>query len=97
MEVDDSSLGDATDPFIRGQKVDAVSNLGDPKSPNGNNPDWDPHFLQDIHGVILISAESYKNAELKKLEILLLFELALKVVTALTGNVRPGAEAGHEQ
>ncbi|PPQ68900.1 hypothetical protein CVT26_001837 [Gymnopilus dilepis] len=102
LGIDDSSLaplGDE-DPFKTGQQVDAVTNLGDPKKSDGK-PDWDSHFLEDIHGLILISGESHLSVEKKELEIELLFgvhtlEASIKKIIAIRGDVRPGAESGHE-
>jgi len=103
LGIDDSSLAflGAADPFIIGQKQDAINNLGDPRQSNGTTPDWDPAFLQDIHGVILISGESHSTIEKKKAEIDRIFRVdtpsaAIKVIITLRGDVRPGAESGHE-
>ena len=99
MGIDDSSLADTgpTDPFIIGQQQDALNTLGDPKSADGKTPDWDPHFLQDIHGVILISGDSHVTTDKKKAEIDLIFNTSIKEIIAIRGDVRPGAEDGHEQ
>ena len=99
MGIDDSSLaanGDK-DPFIVGQEQDALNNLGDPKSADGKTPDWDPRFLQDLHGVILISGDSHGTTNIKKIEIDLIFRFAFKEIAVIRGDVRPGAESGHEQ
>jgi len=103
LGVDDSTLAGTEgveDPFIIGQKVDATLNLGDPKKADGN-PDWDSHFLEDIHGVILISGESHDSIGKKKSEIEQIFGVghafaSIKEIITLQGDVRPGAEAGHE-
>ena len=79
-----------------GQEKDAVTNLGDPKKSDGN-PDWDQHFLQDLHGLILISGESHSTIEKKKAEIDLIFGASIKEIITIRGDVRPGAESGHEQ
>lgn len=99
MGIDDSSLADngATDPFIKGQQADALENLGDPTSADGKTPDWDPHFLQDLHGVILISGDTHGTTDIKKAEIDLIFNSSIKEIITLRGDVRPGAEDGHEQ
>jgi len=101
LGIDDSTLvaGDS-DPFKVGQKADAT-NLGDPKKADGN-PDWDPAFLQEIHGVILIAGNSHLNVNKKKLEIETLFGVntplaSIKEVTSIIGDVRPGDQHGHEQ
>jgi hypothetical protein len=99
MGIDDSSLAanGAADPFIIGQEQDALTNLGDPKSADGKTPDWDPRFLQDLHGVILISGDSHETTDKKKAEIDLIFNSSIKEIITIRGDVRPGAEDGHEQ
>ena len=99
MGIDDSSLATTgtTDPFITGQQQDALTNLGDPKSADGKTPAWDPHFLQDIHGVILISGDSHGTTDKKKAEIEAIFGSSIKEIITIRGDVRPGAEDGHEQ
>ncbi|KAF8952262.1 peroxidase TAP [Flammula alnicola] len=102
LGIDDSSLaanGDQ-DPFKIGQKQDAITNLGDPKKSDGT-PDWDAHFLQDLHGLILISGESHASIQKKKLEIELVFGVntpypSIKEIISIQGDVRPGDESGHE-
>jgi len=101
LGVDDSTLGGAEDPFVIGQKVDATTNLGDPKKADGN-PDWDSHFLQEIHGVILISGESHETLRKKKDEIDHIFGVhslhaSIKEIVTLQGDVRPGDQSAHEQ
>jgi len=98
LGIDDSSLATTgkTDPFIIGQEQDALTNLGDPKSADGKTPDWNPHFLKDLHGVILISGESHESTENKKREIDLIFSSSIKEIITIRGDVRPGAQDGHE-
>ena len=108
MGIDDASLATTPttttptgtviiDPFIKGQKQDALDTLNDPKSADGKTPDWDPHFLQDIHGVILISGDSHGTTDKKKAEIDRIFGHSIKEIITIRGDVRPGAEDGHEQ
>ena len=97
MGIDDSSLGGSTDPFMIGQERDALASLGDPLSADGKTPDWDPHFLRDIHGVILISGDSHGTTDKKKAEIDQIFGSSIKEIITIRGDVRPGAEDGHEQ
>jgi hypothetical protein len=99
MGIDDSSLATTgtEDPFITGQEQDALNNLGDPKSADGKTPDWDQHFLQDIHGVILISGDSHGTTDKEKADIDKLFGPSIKEIITIRGDVRPGAEDGHEQ
>ena len=90
------------DPFELGQKKDAVTNLGDTQKLNGD-PDWDAAFLQgNIHGLVIISGDSHLSVTKKRLEIEALFGVrtptaSLKEVISIVGDVRPGAQAGHEQ
>jgi hypothetical protein len=99
LGIDDSSLAttSTTDPFIIGQEQDALTNLGDPKSADGKTPDWDPHFLKDLHGVILISGDSHDTTNRKKKEIDQIFKSSIKEIITIRGDVRPGAEDAHEQ
>jgi hypothetical protein len=101
LGVDDSTLGGVEDPFVIGQKADATKNLGDPTKLDGN-PDWDSHFLQEIHGVILISGESHETIRKKKQEIEDIFGVnsshaSIKEIVTLQGDVRPGDQSAHEQ
>jgi len=98
LGIDDTGLaaGGTADPFIVGQEQDAINNLGDPTQSGGKIPDWDEHFLQDLHGVILISGDSHPTILKKKAEVELIFGNSIKEVIAITGDVRPGAESGHE-
>ncbi|TFK38402.1 hypothetical protein BDQ12DRAFT_651384 [Crucibulum laeve] len=88
------------DPFITGQKVDAVTHLGDTKN-SSLGPDWEPAFLQDIHGLIIISGEGHASIDKKKQEIEGIFNVdtpqaSIKEVTTIRGDVRPCTESGHE-
>ncbi|KAF5319216.1 hypothetical protein D9619_008724 [Psilocybe cf. subviscida] len=103
LGIDDTGLaaGGAQDPFVVGQKKDAITNLGDPANKDGTLPDWDPAFLKDIHGVFLISGDSILTLEKKKLEIALIFgvgtpQTSIKEIITIRGDVRPGDESGHE-
>ena len=92
----------AVNPFELGQKVDAVTNLGDTQKLNGD-PDWDEAFLQgNMHGLIIISGDSHLSTDKVRLEIEAIFGVrtptaSLKEVISIVGDVRPGAQAGHEQ
>ncbi|KAF8907046.1 peroxidase TAP [Gymnopilus junonius] len=101
LGIDDSTLAPAVDKaFKTGQQIDAVNNLGDPKKSDGS-PDWDSHFLQDIHGMFIISGDCHNSIKKKEHEIEQLFgvqtsQASIKKIVAIRGDVRPGAEAGHE-
>jgi len=107
LGIDDSTLRPvnpttgAINPFELGQKVDAVTNLGDTQKLNGD-PDWDDAFLHNnIHGLIIISGDSHASVNKKKLEIEAIFGVrtptaSLSEIISIVGDVRPGDEAGHE-
>ncbi|KAJ3494915.1 hypothetical protein NLJ89_g10713 [Agrocybe chaxingu] len=103
LGIDDSTLtplGD-NDPFKIGQKRDAVTNLGD-KTRSDGQPDWDEKFLQDLHGIILISGESHVSIEKKKLDVEAIFHVhtpkaSIQEITTIRGDVRPGDQSAHEQ
>jgi len=95
LGIDDSSVAAATDPFIIGQEADSLS-LGDPRASNGTGPDWDSHFLQPLHGLILISGDCHSSTDKKKAEIDQIFGSSIKEIITIRGDVRPGAEDGHE-
>ena len=99
MGIDDTSLATTgtTDPFITGQQQDALKNLGDPKSADGKTPAWDPHFLKDIHGLILITGDSHGTTVKEKAEVDEIFGSSISEIITIRGDVRPGAEDGHEQ
>ena len=102
MAVDDTTLtGDAN--FQRGQKTDA-QNLGDKGTGTGPTfvPDWEPAFLQDIHGLILVSGDSHDSVnkalwQAKEAFGVSTSKASIKEVTSITGDTRPGKESGHEQ
>ena len=102
MGVDDSALAGDTN-FIAGQKGDAES-LADKGTGTGPNfvPDWDPAFLQEIHGVILIAGDRHNSVAKKLDEVKDVFGFgkptaSIKEVRTIVGDVRPGKESAHEQ
>ena len=80
-------------------------NLGDKgtTSTTGSfNPDWIPAFKQDIHGLIMISADSHATVSSKLRDIQKIFRVGshdatIHEVIRIVGDVRPGKEKGHEQ
>ena len=81
-----------------------AQNLGDKnKNPSGTfAPDWDPAFLKDIHGLILVSGDSHItiSKEIKHIEHLFCMHgehASIHKVISIVGDVRPGKEKGHEQ
>lgn len=103
MGVDDSSLSSGdTDPFVVGQRNDAVPNLMDAASQGDTTPAWDPAFLQPLHGVILISGDSHDTINKKRQEVEQAFGVhtntaSILEIKDLKGDVRPGDQSGHEQ
>lgn len=103
MGIDDTNLTSNDPNFLAGQKADAF-NLGDKGTGTGKDfvPDWDPAFLQQIHGVILISGDSHGTVNKKLHQIKQLFHIesshpSIKEVTSIVGDVRPGKQSAHEQ
>ncbi|EFP86551.2 uncharacterized protein PGTG_12933 [Puccinia graminis f. sp. tritici CRL 75-36-700-3] len=86
--------------FSKGQKVDAVDNLGDPVDPKTKKlKTWSKDFLHEANSidfVILITAPDCKllDQKLDQLRKNLSGFLASSFVRK--GNVRPGNEVGHE-
>lgn len=103
MKIDDSSLGSgSSDPFIAGQLKDSPS-LNDPTvhTKSGTQPDWDPIFLQQLHGVILITGDSHNTINKQKQQIDNIFGVgghnaSMVEIASLQGDVRPGDQDGHE-
>ena len=99
MEINDSSLtpDGSKDPFLVGQKQEAVSALGDPKKSDGT-PDWDERFLRNIHGVILITGDSDETIREKKDEIHQIFHSkSINEIITVNGSRLEGDLSGHEQ
>ncbi|KAH8164444.1 dyp-type peroxidase [Xylaria polymorpha] len=82
--------------FENGMLADAgPSSLGDDLTV------WDPNFKKDIHGVITVTANSKIVLERTVDQIKRIFhvgrpDVTIEEVTRLVGQVRPGAEDGHE-
>ncbi|KXN90737.1 Dye-decolorizing peroxidase msp1 [Leucoagaricus sp. SymC.cos] len=98
--LDHNTPGGAS--FKTGALTDAKS-LGDPLQANSQTlPDWDQAFLNDqIDGVLLVAGDSHETVQEKIKEIHTIFPAdpnhsSVTVVTTITGDVRPGAESGHE-
>lgn len=84
--------------FTNGMKGDAEG-LHDVGSGSGADfkPDWDAAFLEDIDGVGLITADSRDTLSDTVASVKEILADTVKEVTTITGDVRPGDEAGHEQ
>jgi Dyp-type peroxidase family len=94
-------LGDPV--FTAGQLADASNNfanngLGDPGVVTGSitDPAWDPAFKLTIHGVILITGDSLVTLQARSTQLDIILVGSVKKLITVSGNVRPGAEAGHE-
>lgn len=89
--------------FLGGQEADAQA-LGDSGTGTGTTfvPDWLPQFKEEIHGLIIFSGDSHATVDAKVAQVLNIFGLgtpasSVAEVFRVTGDVRPGNEAGHEQ
>lgn len=112
LGINDSTLvgaPDATpqsDPFHIGQAQDAVHSLGDFSTTafaDGRNypTEWQPEFVEPIHGLILITAECRQSAYEKLSEVERIFQAGTRsasIVKAklIRGEVRPGAMSAQE-
>ncbi|KAF9002157.1 peroxidase TAP [Cyathus striatus] len=99
--VDDKNLVDTA--FMTGQRIDAGATLGDKgTSSEGNfDPDWDPAFKNEIHGVFIIAGDSHGTVEKKVGEIEKVFGVgapspSIKEVARVRGDSRPGDLSAHE-
>jgi hypothetical protein len=87
--------------FQGGALQDAKNNLNDPKTPDGQ-VDWDPEFLGQIDGLLLVAGDTHDTVNEKIAEIQKIFPAdpnhsSILIVKTIVGDIRPGAEAGHEQ
>lgn len=95
-------IGDAS--FKAGQLASA-ENLNDrgTKTSNGQfDPAWEPAFKKVLHGVILITGDSQQTtqevlSQIKKQFLIGQANAIIQQALSLIGDVRPGAEKGHEQ
>jgi len=98
MGINDSSLTTegTRDPFLVGQEQEAVSALGDPKKSDGT-PDWEESFLQNIHGVILITGDSDETIGEKKDEIDQIFHSkSIDEIVSVSGSRLEGELSANE-
>lgn len=90
--------------FEAGQ-LNGAQALGDPGAPDASGkfvPNWIPAFKNTIHGVLIISGDSELTVAASHALVAGIFNIGalhatLHEVLTLKGNVRPGAEKGHEQ
>lgn len=79
---------------------DGAQSLGDNgviQSDNTFKPDWDDAFLQEIHGVALVTGDSRDSMNAKLSDVKNILSTSVGSIATLTGDVRPGDQAGHEQ
>jgi len=98
MGIDDSSLTTEgrADSFLVGQKQEAVNILGDPSKSDGT-PDWDDKFLQDIHGVIIVTGDSDETIRKEMVEVDRIFHSSsIKEIISVYGKRRPDKLRDHE-
>ena len=77
-----------------------ASSLGDngvTQSDGSFNPDWDATFLQEIHGVALVTGDSHDTVNDKLAIVRNIISDSITEISTISGDVRPGDEAGHEQ
>lgn len=85
--------------FTSGMREDA-KNLGDSGAPGADGkfqPSWDAAFLQELHGVALVTGDSRDTVNQKLASVKQILSTSVKEVTTITGDVRPGDQKGHEQ
>ncbi|KAG8529720.1 uncharacterized protein KY384_005201 [Bacidia gigantensis] len=68
---------------------------------NKFDPDWIPAFKKQIHGLVLVSADSHQTVDESLRKVEQIFKVGtpnatIYQVLRLVGDVRPGNEAGHE-
>ena len=60
-------------------------------------PDWDETFLQEIHGVTLVTGDSDDTVNEKLASVKDILSGSVTEIATVNGDVRPGDQAGHEQ
>jgi len=63
---------------------------------------WKDAFMEEIHGVILVTGSSYQQLQAKLAEVLKIFKVgkpgtSIEPVYQVEGHVRPGDQSAHEQ
>jgi hypothetical protein len=79
--------------------IEDARNLGDNGVQSGEDfhPDWDDAFLQEIHGVGLITGDSRDSVNSKLASVKEILSDTVKEIATMSGDVRPDDQAGHEQ
>ncbi|KAJ4303435.1 dye-decolorizing heme-containing peroxidase [Kalmusia sp. IMI 367209] len=83
--------------FTDGMKNGAAA-LGDIGTQRDGSfvPDWDPTFMGEIHGVTLVTGESRDTVDQELADVKKILSGSVKEISTVTGDVRPGQEAGNE-
>lgn len=76
--------------------------LADASALGDDLDDWDHNFKKEIHGVIMVTANSEHVLERTFHDIKKIFRVGhrdatIAEVAFLAGHTRPGSESGHEQ
>lgn len=78
--------------------------LGDPgaRDINGFEPNWEPEFKKQIHGVFLVAGDSRASVNRKISDVEAIFGVktnnaSINLIIRVTGDVRPGKVSAHEQ
>ena len=85
--------------FNSGMKANALT-LGDNGVQESNGtfqPDWDGTFMQEIHGVALVTGDSHDSVDDKLAIVKDVLSASITEISTLSGDVRPGDQMGHEQ
>lgn len=97
-KIDGTSLT-ADNGIFKGGALQDAPTLNDPMA--GDKPDWEPEFLGQIDGIILVAGDSHETVEAKIRQVNGVFDTdskpSIKVVKSIVGDVRPGDQDGHEQ
>lgn len=90
---------DAQDSLFTSGMRDGAEGLGDNGVRQGDKfqPDWDSTFLQEIHGVTLITGDSHDSLNEKLASVKDILSGTVKEIATISGDVRPGDQKGHEQ
>ncbi|KAI9693742.1 MAG: hypothetical protein M1822_003013 [Bathelium mastoideum] len=88
------------DTLFNSGMLSGSSALGDNGAQQANGtfqPNWDEAFLQEIHGVTLVTGDSHDTVNEKLASVKDALSGSVTEISTISGDVRPGDEAGHEQ
>ncbi|KAF2691607.1 peroxidase TAP [Lentithecium fluviatile CBS 122367] len=92
-------VGDLGDFLFKSGMKEGALDLGDNmrQLPDGAiQPDWDDAFLQEIHGVGLITGDSHETLNQKLTSVKDILSNSVQEIATLSGDVRPDDQKGHE-